>query len=87
MRLRYNGVMASQLALGMRIPTAEEQAAALTALLAYAAGYIEDPGDDDGTWSVSSLPGYDHDDTVDPPFVRCKTPRASAIGWRAMRRR
>jgi hypothetical protein len=71
----------------MRIPTAAEQAAALKELLAYAAGWITDPGDDDGTWYADSLPGYEDDDTVDPPFVRCKTPRASARGWLAMRRR
>jgi hypothetical protein len=42
--------MAQRLALGMTLPSAAEQEVARVRLLAYAAGYISDPGDDDDTW-------------------------------------
>lgn len=36
---------------GMRKTTAAERAENLRELLAFADGYIADPGDDDGTWA------------------------------------
>jgi hypothetical protein len=66
--------MAQRLALGMTLPSAAEQEAARVRLLAYAAGYISDPGDDDDTWFISDPEGWEPDDESDPPYVRCYEP-------------
>lgn len=47
----YMNTTGTKLATGMRRITAAERAESLRALLAYSAGTISDPGDEDGTWA------------------------------------
>jgi hypothetical protein len=75
---------------GMRKPTAAEQAENLRELLAYAAGWIADPGTESGAWDPlhdNSLTLDDEEgaDSFGPTDHECHEPRVGKKAWRAMR--
>jgi hypothetical protein len=72
------------LATGMKLPTAEERAESLKELLAYAAGWISEPGDENGTWDTTEHADLDAD-CEEWSAPECREPRVTKSGWRAMR--